>query len=281
MRQEQQAPPAHAEQSLKRAALAAVFGAALCCAVVIAAAVSTAAQEEPWAGKPFREWTKREAERVLSDSPWTQTQTVKVRGERRLQSVAGSAVPGATGSADPSLRTSVGAAEAPVDFSFTLRLRSGLPVRQALVRLRQLEAGYDKMRESERAAFDAKTKGLLDCPACADFYVVTLSARSKQEPGADPVFTTLKGARLEDLKRYVYLANDRGERRPLVNIIPPKVPGDEAIFYFARLDEKGAPLFTAANRRLIFNLSDGEVNTVSNLFEVDLSRVTIGGRVEF
>jgi hypothetical protein len=240
-----------------------------------------AAPQEFWSARDFRQWTKKEAERVLSESPWAQTRTVKVRGERRVQSVAGSSLPGATGSEDPRVSASVGGAEAPVDFNFTLRLRSGLPVRQALVRLRQLEAGYDRMRESERAAFDAKTRGLLDCPACSEYYVVTLSARSRQSPGADPVFSTLKGARLEDLRRYVYLANDRGERRPLVNLVPPKVPGDEAVFYFARLDEAGAPLFTAANKRLIFNLGDGEVNTVTNLFEVDLTRLISKDRVEF
>jgi hypothetical protein len=271
MRQKAPAQRAPVKKSLLTAAFLPVF---------FAGAVSGVAQE-PWAGKAYREWTKREAERVLFDSPWAQTRTVRVRGERRSQAVAGSAVPGATGSEDPSVRAVVGGAEAPVDFSFTLRLRSGLPVRQALVRLRQLEAGYDKMKESERAAFDAQTRGLLDCPACADYYVLTLSARSKQAPGADPVFTTLKGARLEDLKRYVYLANDRGGRRPLVNIIPPKVPGDEAVFYFARLDGRGAPLFAAADRRVIFNLGAGEVNTVTNLFEVDLRRVTVGDRVGF
>ncbi|HZI18972.1 MAG TPA: hypothetical protein VEY09_10295 [Pyrinomonadaceae bacterium] len=276
MRLKMPAPPAPPKTKPKALSLRVALAAAL-----LAALAAPAAAQEPWAGKPFREWTKREAERVLNDSPWAQTRTVKVRGERRVQSVAGSSLPGATGTEDPRVTASVGGAEAPVDFNFTLRLRSGLPVRQALVRLRQLEAGYDKMKESERAAFDASARGLLDCPACSDYYVLTLSARSRQAPGADPVFSTLKGARLEDLRRYVYLANDRGGRRPLVNVVPPRVPGDEAVFYFARLDEAGAPLFTAANRKLIFNLSDGEVNTVTNLFEVDLTGLTAGDRVEF
>jgi len=255
--------------------------AALLSAALLAAAAGAALAQEPWAGKPFGEWTKKEAERILADSPWAQTRTVKVQGERRVQSVAGSSLPGASGSEDPSVRAVIGGAEAPTDFSFTLRLRSALPVRQALVRLRQLEAGYDGMKGADRAAFDARTRGLLDCPACSDYYVLTLSARSKEARGADPVFTTLKGARLEDLKRYVYLANDRGKRRPLVNVVAPKVPGDEAVFYFARLDEAGEPLFTPANRRLIFNLSDTQVNTVSNLFEVDLTRLVVGDRIEF
>ena len=33
-------------------------------------------------------------------------------------------------------------------------------------------------------------------------------------------------SRLADLQRYVYIANERGERRPLVYFVPPRVPGD-------------------------------------------------------
>ena len=42
------------------------------------------------------------------------------------------------------------------------------PIRQALVRLKQIGARFDKMSGAERAEFDTRMKGLLECPACVD-----------------------------------------------------------------------------------------------------------------
>ena len=168
----------------------------------------------------------------------------------------------------------------PVDFVFTLRLRSALPVRQALVRLKQLEADSKKPSQKDLENFDAQIKGLLECPACAANYVVTLSSKSRNRPGADAVYATFKGGRLSDLQRFVFLANDRGERRDLVHFVAPRTPGDDAIFFFPRLDAKGAPLLTPENKELLINLSDKQVNSVSN-FRIDVSKLVMNGKVEF
>ena len=83
--------------------------------------------------------------------------------------IAGGTVPSAAEGAiinTPSNNAEMGGAEAPVDFQFTLRLRSAQTVRQALVRLKQLDTNYDRMSPQDRAAFDKKYKGLLECPAC-------------------------------------------------------------------------------------------------------------------
>lgn len=252
-------------------------------AVVLAAAASgpaTLAQDEP-SKKPFKQWTKAEAERVLSDSPWARPQTVKISVAARSRRVAGAPVD-TSGGTSSVMSADLGGAEAPVDFTFTLRLRSSRRVREALVRLKQIEAGYDTLGAAKQAEFDAqpKIKGLLDCPACAENYVLTLSARSNESPGADPVFATFKGARLADLQRYVYIADERGRRRQLVFFVPPKSPGDEATFFFPRAGGEGRPLLTTASRELRFNLSDMEVNSVTN-FRVDVSKLVSDGAVDF
>ena len=237
-----------------------------------------------WSKKPFEQWSKKDAEEVLNRSPWAASQEVKIKYAAQSQAVAGAPNASFEGTggrvATEENTASLGGANAPIDFTFTLRLRSALPVRQALVRLRQIEAKDGRGGDKDRAAFDARTKGLLECPACADNYVLTLSSRSKNAPGADAVFQLFKGGRLDDLKRYVTLSNERGERRALVHYVAPKVPGDEATFFFPRLDERGAPLFTPENKRLILNLTNNEVNAITN-FTVDVSRLVVNGKVEF
>ena len=231
--------------------------------------------------KPFAEWSKQDVETVLNNSPWAITQEVRIRYAGEARPVAGGPAPtsGSSNRSEANTISSAGA-EAPVDFQFTLRLRSALPVRQALVRMKQIEAKVDKMNEKERSAFDAKIKGLLDCPACAQNYVLTLSSRSKQNPGADAVFSLYKGGRLEDLQRYIYLVNDRGERRALVYFVPPKVPGDEATFFFPRLDDRNLPLVDKDSKELIFNLTNNEVNAVTN-FRIDVSKLLVDGQIQF
>src|SRR5882762_3450346 len=228
--------------------------------------------------KPFSEWSKKDAEKILSDSPWARQQEVRIKFDKETQKAAGS-YSGVSSAAAAQSETEV-SSQVPVDFVFTLRLRSALPVRQAMVRLKNLETNFEKMTVEQRAAFEKQTKGLLDCPACAANYVVTLSSKSKNSPGADAVYATFKGGRLTDLQRYVYVANERGDRRTLIHFVPPRAPGDEAVFFFPRADEKGAPLLTPDDKELLINLTDNQANSITN-FKLDVSKLVMNGKVEF
>lgn len=208
--------------------------------------------QDDWIKKPFAEWSKSETERVLNDSPWAKTQEVR----------------------------SVYGLGPPTDFKFTLRLRSALPVRQALVRHKQIEAKYERMSEKDRAAFDARIKGLLDCPACANNYVLSLTSRSDNSPGWDLVFRSYEKMTLALLQQNVFLTNEKGERRTLVYFIPPKAAGEEAVFFFPRLDDSGKPLISPENKTLSFHLSPQNAGSVKN-FDVEVSKLTLNGKVEF
>lgn len=228
--------------------------------------------------KPFSEWSKGEAETVMNDSPWAKRQELRIKFDKETQVAAGS-YSGISAGAAAQSQTEV-TSQMPVDFIFIARLRSALPVRQALVRLKALETNVEKMTDQQRTAYYTQMKGLLECPACATNYVVTLSSKSKNNPGADAVFATFKGGRLADLQRYVYLANERGERRSLVHFVPPKAPGEEAVFFFPRLDEKGAPLLALDNKELLINLTDNQANSIAN-FKIDVTKLVLNGKVEF
>jgi len=243
---------------------------------VVLAAVVYAQGQLP--AKPFSQWSRSEAERVLNDSAWAPKQELRIKFDKERQSAAGS-YSGVSAASAAQAATEV-TSQVPVDFVFSLRLRSALPIRQALVRLRTLETDIEKMNQQQLAQFDKQTRGLLECPACTDNYVVTLSSKSRNTPGADAVYTVFKGGRLPDLQRYIFIANEHGERRPLIHFVPPKVPGDEATFFFPRLDDKGVPLLTADNKELLVNLSDNQPSSISN-FKLDVSKLVLNGKVEF
>lgn len=225
-----------------------------------AAAVPTrpARAQAAWEQKPYTQWTMAEVEAILGDSPWAQTDT-------RSSGAGGST-----------------ALSGPVGGGYVnVRLRSALPVRQALVRLRQLKAKYDQMSPSDRAAFDAKAKPLLDCPACADNYVVTIGPPARRDNGMP---TTFKGMALASIKLYVHLMDESGRERELVHFEPPKSQGDEAVFFFSRADAQGRPLVTPATKKVVVAF-DPQVMTSAQgstrRFEFDAAKLKFNGAVSF
>ena len=210
-----------------------------------------------WRQKPYHQWTLADAEQVLGDSPWAQT-----RSRERIGHPLPSGVAFDSG-------------------SITLRLRSAPPVRQALTRLRQIRGKYDQMSASEKASFDSKTKVLLECPGCADHYVVTLSPPFDRHSGVPSSLRTLP---LATLKNYVTITNERGETRELLHVERPKTQGGEAVFFFERFNEKGEPLLTPSNKKLTVSFAS-QVFTdhiaVPLVFEFDVSKMVVSEAVLF
>jgi hypothetical protein len=227
-------------------------------AVVLAGAAY--ARQDGWIRKSFSQWTKDDIIKISSDSPWAQVRQAE-QGTNNYT---------------------------PADYlpAVTIRLRSALPIRQALVRLKQIEAKYDKMDEKKRAEFDAKTEGTLRCPACADNYVVSVGPPVSQREVKSGI-PSLKNAIFAQLEKRVYLANERGERRELVHFVAPKHDDDEATFFFSRFDANGNPLLTPEIKKLLFMFEAKNIRTgfspgsLPERFEFDVSRMIVDGKVEF
>lgn len=248
--------------------------------IVFLLGVGSQAQEAS-PSKPYREWSKQAVTNLLNDSPWAKTQVVLVQRKKQMRSVAGqvSADPGADGAVPTGGQASLGGAEEAVNYSFTMRLRSALPMRQAIVRLVQLEANYDVMQPAQKQALDSQTRELLECQECAKNYVISVGFGSTNSSGVDPIYNWFRGQSVKSLKGIVYIQNDRAERRDLAAFLPPRVSGDEAFFLFARNGKDGKPLITPKHKRLLFRMSDANANSVTN-FSLDVSRMVVEGRLE-
>jgi hypothetical protein len=238
--------------------------------------VGSAVAQKGLPDKPFQQWSKVEVEKVLTDSLWARTQSIRVQRRSQVKSIAGQ-----TESETSSRKGDLTSAEDPLDYRFTLRLHSALPIRQALVRQQQLKWNYDQRSAAQKKAFDEQAKQLiLDCPVCADNYIVSVGFSSNNSSGNDLIYKWFGAATVPSIKGYIYLANERGERRELLDFIPPKAPGDDVYFIFPRLDEKGQPLFTVSDKKLLFRMSDSSANSVTN-FSLDISKLIVNGKVEF
>lgn len=224
--------------------------------------ISYAAIQSTWQQKNYQTWTLSEVESVLTDSPWAQTRSKGV--------AIGYDNPVVTGINNP-----------PSPESVTLRLRSSLPVRQALLRLRQLKAKYDKMSDEDKASFINKNRVLMECPACAENYVVALSPGPGRGKGVPEVFQRLS---LAEAKLNIQLKDERGEKRELVHFTSPRVQGDEAMFFFSRFNEKGEPLLNPSSKKLIVAFDSklfGTSPVAITKFEFDVTKMLVNGVVEF
>ena len=232
--------------------------------------------------KSFQQWSKDEVNKILTDSLWARTQATRIQRRGQVRSIAGQTESGtALGGETLSRKGELTSAEDPLEYRFTLRLYSALPIRQALVRQEQLKWNYDKRSAAEQKAFDAQAKQfLLDCPVCAEHYVLSVGFSSGNSSGNDLIYKWFGSATLPSIKDYIYLANERGERRNLIDFIPPKASGDDVFFIFPRLDEKGKPLFSPTDKKLLFRMSDNSANSITN-FSFDISKLIVDGTARF
>jgi hypothetical protein len=206
--------------------------------------------QKVWDKKPFQQWSDYEAVQIIVDSPWAKT----VRDDSS-------------------------------GYATNIRLHSALTLRQALVRQRQVRMNYDKLGVTDKARFDAQVQESLECPDCARYYILTLRIIPTDQKG----IRWLSSFSLDDLKSHVFLANETGDRRSLVNFLPPQPGSDStlffesAVFYFERLDQ-GKPLISTGNKRLYFTIDEkvlkgGPVSIGKVTF--DVSKLVRNGELVF
>jgi len=234
--------------------------------------------------KPFQKWGKDDAIKVLSSSPWAQTyqsnegaSSADARQVNRDQSQTAN-----SGGSNPrSIARNLG--PPPV----VIRLHSALPIRQALTRLQQISANYDKMDEKQKADFDAGAKGFLACAICQNYYVVTITQfpHSSGQSVEEGIFQRMT---LKDLKGNVSLVNEKGDQRELIQFTPPKGRGDSAVFFFSKKDEKGSLFLTPESKefKLVFkneflSITNPYAYLVPRSFEFKVSKMMMADNVEF
>jgi len=238
---------------------------------MISLLVDSAYSQKVWEKKSYTNWTAAEVGRILLDSPWAQTllETAHLAGN----------LPGTS-------------------YSATIRLRSALPIRQALVRRRQLAVNYENLSSTDRARFDAETREFLECTDCANFYIITLASRAfgglpgvrlpnnTTTPGSYGVDITapLKSLSLTDLKPYVHLINDSGEHREIVGFIPPAGEAGEAMFVFPRMDNQGKLMILPGDKKFHFKIDSEVFKKMAaplKKFTFEVSRLVQNGEVIF
>ncbi|MGH9521285.1 MAG: hypothetical protein ACRD3E_01995 [Terriglobales bacterium] len=146
----------------------------LCIAFVLAAA------EDFWVKKDYSKWSKAEAEKMLTDSPWAHKVTlssITMTGVGRATGPVGGTAGVHMPSAGPDAGMDTSRQSTP-QISYTTQIRSATPVRRAVVRQLQLQAKYDNMNNDQKAAVDTRTNEYLNAPQDAIIFYVRFESNT-------------------------------------------------------------------------------------------------------
>ncbi len=215
----------------------------IACAVLLSSSLvfagSSPAQK---AEKPWTEWTQKEAEKVLSSSPWSQAQ-VDTDTSEMFFTPTNDPARGRTQSNDGQ-RLGTGATNQAVNVKFVVRFFSARPVRQALIRLIELK-NKPEPAVLERMHQFAEVKS-------GESIILTLTVETTDQRYMGQAMQAISSAVTATLKNETYLERD-GKRNFLHEYIPPGQDGFGARFIFLRI----------ADEQPFINSNTGEVRFVT------------------
>jgi hypothetical protein len=236
----------------------------LCTSLAVSGLAS--AQKE---AKSWTQWSQKEAEKMLTDSPWSQTQVDTDASQMFFSPTSDPGKPDSRATANDNSRLSQGATNQEVNVKFVVRFFSARPVRCALARLMEL-------RQKPPPEVIEKLQSFADLKAI-DSIIVTLSVEATDQRYTANAMQLLNSAVTATLKNDTYLERD-GKRLFLAEYVPPGRDGFGARFIFpSAMDQK--PFIEANTGEVRFHTKYPKGPTVDRRFKV--SEMMYKGELEY
>jgi hypothetical protein len=223
--------------------------------------------------KPWTEWSEKDAEKILNDSAWGQTQSE----ETGSQATQTSAISSTTAARERTVRDAGAAANSaqsgesrgPTAVHYRVRLLTAKPIRAAFVRLIELQ-GASPERMAELRPFVDRDFG--------DYIVVTISLDGNDRKHMMPVQQALTSGEAATLKETTFLERKDGTRVPLSQYRPPSQDGLGAKFVFPRTLD-GKPFIDAGSGEVRFGTELVKGMKIIRRFKI--SEMMYDGKLEY
>jgi hypothetical protein len=210
--------------------------------------------------KPWTDWSEKDAQRILDESPWAHTQTETDTSEMFFTPTS----PGNSGAGTS--RGTQGATNQATKVDFRIRLLSAKPIRQALART--VTAKQPDMAPQMKAFVDRDF---------SEFIVVAVSWESADQRYSGQAMQLFNSANTGLIKNKTFLEVKGGQRNFLSQYIAPQPDGLGAKFIFARnVDEKP---FVPADGELRFWSEFSDKMKLNMRFK--LAEMTYEGKLEY
>ena len=203
---------------------------------LLAAAAVAQKNEKPWV-----EWSKKDAEKILADSPWAKVQTDTDVSQMFYSPTQDPQRMGTT--SNDSSRLAQGATNQAVNVSFHVRMFSARPVRQALARIMEID-------NKPPADVVAKLRAFAEMQSTSSI-IVTVTYDSNDQRYSGVVMQQFNSGTTATLKNDAYLQRSDGKQLFLEEYVPPGKDGFGARFIFLR-EVDGGPFVKDTNGDLRF-----------------------------
>jgi hypothetical protein len=241
------------------------------CLMLALFAVSAAAQKT----KPWTEWSAKDADKVLNDSGWGQTQT---EGDTSSQPSSTSTITATTAARkedsniSAASRVESGEKKDPMSLHYRVRLLSAKPIRAAFVRAIELQGAPPEKVAQLRTFVDRDFAGM-------GIIVVTVTMDGNDKSRMGPAMREISGADADALKTTTYLERKDGKRVALTDYrAPDPADGLGAKFVFPRTLD-GKPFIEPNSGEVRFSTEVGKVVKINKRFKV--SEMIYDGKLEY
>lgn len=182
--------------------------------------------------KSWTEWSQKDTEKMLSNSPWAQIQKDTDTTEMFFRPTADPRMPGNNRTPNSNERLEQGATNQATNLTYGIRFFSARPIRQAFVRSIQLQQKKLEPEVLERM------KNFAELPA-SDSIIVAVTVEGTDKRSYGKVMQLIESAVTGTLKNTTYLERNDGKRLFLEEYVPPGRDGFGARFIFLRrIDEQ-------------------------------------------
>ena len=217
--------------------------------------------------KPWTEWTTKDAEKILQDSPWAKEQVETNTSEMFYSPTA---TPNSRNAPNAGARVQEGATNQETNVKYNIRFFSARPIRQAFARMIELQKKLDDTSAQRLHQFAE-----VDSPLSI-IVAVTFESTDKRELGK--VMQVLNSAGANSLKNNTYLERSDGKRLFIEEYVPPGPDGFGARFIFLR-KPNGEEFITPDAREIRF-VSEFAVNHKLNM-RFKVSDMMYNGKLEY
>ena len=241
---------------------------ATACALMFVFASYGSAQTKPWT-----EWSKKEVEKTLNDSAWSQTQSESPQSQPTSTSAITSVMASRNEDRNvnaASRNTESGQTKPVPSIKYYVRFLSAKPIRAAFARRVLLE------QTQPNEDLTTQLKAFVDRDF-SSYIVITVSVEVGDEKMVGGVTRAFSAATTEALQNNVYLERKDGKKLFLMEYRPPAADGMGAKFVFKRSVD-GQP-FLADNDSVRFFAQLNEKMKVNAKYK--LADMLFDGRVEY
>jgi hypothetical protein len=216
-------------------------------------------------GKPWQEWSKKDVEKILTDSPWSRTKVETDVSEMFYQPTAN-----ARNAPNAPARIESGATNQEINIKYQVRFFSARPIRQALARAFALRQKLDEQtREALNNFAELKSENSI---------IVTVTWEATDQRFGNKVMQAFNSAITSTLKNKSYLERKDGQRLFLEEYVTPGKDGFGARFIFPKTVD-GKPFIDENNGTVRFFAEYAEGMKINATFKT--SEMIYKGQLEY